>query len=107
MSVPTAINRLPARNRAVADLPPPIFVGDLDLDQHLPDLNTGRRFEGARLLVRLHQHPIGEVTVDLDRRPLSAEDLAERVWSLLGDRIAQHCVADGIQSPDGLPVAGL
>jgi glycosyltransferase involved in cell wall biosynthesis len=107
MRNPFPVTRQRVRNHPPTDQTPPIFVGDLDLDQPLPGLNADLRFEAARLLVRLHQRPMGEVTVELEKRPLHADDLAKHVWLQLGDSIAAHCADDGMPSPDGLSGAGL
>jgi glycosyltransferase involved in cell wall biosynthesis len=91
----------------VSGLIPPVLVRDLHLDVALPDLNADGRYRAARLLVRLHGRPIGEVVLPLAQQPLRAGELADRIWPLVGDRAAGHCVADGMKPPAPLTPAGL
>jgi|SRR5580704_4104089 glycosyltransferase involved in cell wall biosynthesis len=84
----------------------PVLVGDLHLDQPLPDLNGSRQFEGARLLVWLHDLPIGEVAFELRRQPLAARDLAAKVWPLISEQVVSHCADDGLSPPDMLGPGG-
>ncbi len=86
---------------------PPVLVRDLQLDAALPDLNDDGRYRAARLLVRLHGRPIGEVVLPLAQRPLPAGQLADRMWPLIGDQAADHCAADGMTPPTRLTPAGL
>lgn len=88
-------------------LTPPVLVGDLHLDQPLPELNSSGRFEGARLLVRLHGLPIGEVEFELRRQQLTADQLAATVWPLIREQVASHCAGDGLPLPGGLGPDGL
>lgn len=88
-------------------LTPPIIAGDLHLDAPLPDLNPDGRYHGARLLVRLHGRPLGEVTLALHQHPLPPARLAAQVWALMSDQIGKHCAHDGIAPPGGLTPAGL
>ncbi|MGZ0145907.1 glycosyltransferase family 2 protein [Kribbella sp. WER1] len=63
-----------------------ILVGDLHLDRPWPDppLGDSARYGAARLLVRRHQQPLGEITVPLDRPP-TADILRRAVLEQLGD----------------------
>jgi len=85
----------------------PILVGDLHLDKPLPELNGECQYQAARLLVRLHDRPVGEIVVSLRQGSMSASELAGQVWSQLGDKITTHCANDGITSPENLPSEGL
>ena len=85
----------------------PVLVGDLDLDDRLPELNPECQYQSARLLVRLHGRPIGEVLLSLQCRALPAADVAAQVWSQLGNRIAKHYADDGLTPPAHLTAAGL
>ncbi len=85
----------------------PILVGDLHLDARLPDLNPAGRYHGARLLVRLHGRPLGEVTLPLHEQPLPADRLAAQVWAVMSDQAGRHCTADGISPPGEFTPAGL
>jgi glycosyltransferase involved in cell wall biosynthesis len=91
----------------LAGLTPPVLVGDLHLDERLPDLNAPGRFESARLLVWLHDLPVGEVAFELRRRPLTAEAFAATVWPLIRDTVAGHCHDDGLPAPETLEQNGL
>jgi glycosyltransferase involved in cell wall biosynthesis len=91
----------------VTALVPPVLVGDLHLDRPLPGLNGDGRWQGARLLAWLHGRPMAEATLALGRRPLSAGDLATRVWPQVAERVARHCGEDGIPAPGLLPAGGL
>lgn len=85
----------------------PTLVGDLHLDAPLPELNSGGRYRGARLLARLHGRPVGEITLPLEQRPLPPSGLAARAWPLVSDLVGKHCADDGIPPPAGLTAAGL
>ena len=91
----------------MAGLAPPVMVGDLPIDGPLPDLNSDGRHQAARLLCRLHGRPLGEVTVPLELRPVTAAELAARVWPLIRDQVGKHCAEDGIDPPGQLTAAGL
>lgn len=88
-------------------LTPPVLVGDLPLDAPLPGLNGDGRYTAARLLVRLHGQPLGEVVVSLAQRPVAAGELASLVWQQIGDLAGKHCAGDGIPLPGELTAAGL
>jgi glycosyltransferase involved in cell wall biosynthesis len=85
----------------------PVMAGDLPLDSPLPRLNHHGRYTAARLLVRLHNRPMGEIVVPLAQRPVTPGQLAEHVWPQIGDRVAKHCAEDGIPPPARLTAAGL
>ena len=85
----------------------PVLVGNLNLDLPLPELDGEGRYRGARLLVRLHGRPLGEIVLPLGGPPVPAQRLADEVWSVLGESIAKHCAEDGISPPGSLPVTGI
>lgn len=85
----------------------PVLVGDLHIDKPLPELNASGHYQGARLLVWLHDLPIGEVMFELRQEPLTAGDLATNVWPLMREEIASHYAADGLPAPTGLGPDGL
>jgi glycosyltransferase involved in cell wall biosynthesis len=84
-----------------------VLVGDIHLDSPLPTVNGGGRYRGARLLARLHGHPVAEAVLPLPGRPAAPDELAAMVWPAVAEAVAKHCAADGIQPPDGLPAGGL
>jgi GT2 family glycosyltransferase len=86
----------------------PIVVGDLDLDAPLPDaVGVGKSARSARLLVRLHGTPVGEVSIDLRAGPVGPEQLADAVERTLGAAISAHLAADGEVALTRVPAAGL
>jgi hypothetical protein len=104
------VDRTPA-GHLQDDVHSPILVGDLDLDRPLPDLVADGRHGSARLLVRVHSLPVGEVVVPL-ARDVPADLLASAVREQLGDALADHLRADGLPATTsvgrfGLPAAAL
>jgi GT2 family glycosyltransferase len=89
----------------------PILVSDVELSRRLPRIPTDPAavglFASARLLIRLHGHPLGIVSTPLPATGMPPEDLAREVWSGLEPAIRAHLLADGLQAPDGLSAAGL
>jgi glycosyltransferase involved in cell wall biosynthesis len=88
----------------------PVLVGDIQLEMPLPQLNAGGRYQGARLLIWLHNQPIGEVHLSFTSdtsEPLSTDRLASMLWPLIADAVVAHCEDDGIPAPAGLPPGGL
>ena len=76
--------------------PPPQRVLEVHLDEPLPRVEAevdGRRYASARVLVRLHRHPLGVVELDLSGGAVSAEQLAREVRAALGDAIDEHLAA--------------
>ena len=68
--------------------PSPQRVLEVHLDEPLPRVEAevgGRRYASARVLVRLHRHPLGVVELDLGGGAVSAERLAREVRAALGD----------------------
>ncbi|TQF73949.1 glycosyltransferase [Rhodococcus spelaei] len=84
-----------------------VLVGDLDVDAPIPALERAGRYREARLLVRLHTRPVGEVVVPLSHDRLAPDRVVEAVWSQLGDRIVDHMVVDQLPAPRMLSTAGL
>lgn len=87
-------------------VPQPQHVGDLDLDSPLPHLHPAVRYGTARLLVRLHGRPLGEVRVPLPPGGCPADLLAARVRDHLGEAITRHLARDGLDTGP-LTAAGL
>ncbi len=75
----------------------PVLLVELTLDRPLPKLViVPARYRHARVLVRLHTTPIGEIRLRLGSAPLSAERLAGLVWRELASKIRAHLAADGL-----------
>jgi glycosyltransferase involved in cell wall biosynthesis len=85
----------------------PIHVADLRLDEPVTELRVAASYESARLLVRLHGVPLGEVAVPLAGGVVEAALLTKTVEGELGDRIAAHLAADGQPGAGELPEGGL
>jgi GT2 family glycosyltransferase len=85
----------------------PVYVADLQLDEPLVELRVPPSYRSARLLVRLHGAPLGDVVVPLDSGVVEAGLLAKTVWGELGDRISAHLAEDGEPAIGELPEAGL
>jgi glycosyltransferase involved in cell wall biosynthesis len=85
-----------------------LWVGQVELANGLrPEVVPGGGAERgvlSRLLVRLHDEPLGFVTVPSSS---SAAALATAIVASLQDRLSSHLAADGIEMPIELPVEGL
>jgi len=82
--------------------PPPQRVLEVHLDEPLPRVQAvdgGRRYASARVLVRLHRHPLGVVELDLSDGVVSAERLEREVRAVLGDVVDEHLAADVLAPP--------
>ncbi len=55
----------------------------------------------ARVLVRIHDHPIGTVEVDEIEGGVPSVDIVRKIsWEQLQQRIAEHLVEDGLELPN-------
>ena len=69
------------------------------------------QYSAARVLVRLHHHPIGFVEVAIPDGLMSPSELEQRIWDALGPAILTHLTEDGSlktaedHRPE-LPIAG-
>ena len=72
----------------------------VELSEPLPAI-TGESAPGlapyvsARVLVRLHHHPIGFVEVDVSGGPVAPSELEKQIWAEFGPAIVTHLTADG------------
>jgi GT2 family glycosyltransferase len=90
----------------------PIRILEVEIGQALPDVpsvdpRTGRAYQTAMALVRLHTRPLGWIEVRLDGAGLSAADYADQIWAALRPVIVEHLRADGLPGVTGLDAAGL
>lgn len=91
--------------------PLPVLIRSIDLDGPLP-LIEGRRTDGptyrsARLLVRLHNQPIGILQRDIPLGGLSPAVLAADISDALGAEAARHLSGDGLSPVAHVPPTGL
>jgi GT2 family glycosyltransferase len=90
----------------------PVRILDVDISQPLPaivavDVATGRKYERALALIRLHTQPLGVVELRLDKDGLSAEDYARQIWHALRAEIIAHLHRDGWRAPTALAATGM
>jgi GT2 family glycosyltransferase len=90
----------------------PVRVHDIEIGKPLEPLPAGSTESGVPFgsclcLVRLHGRPLGTIEVDLGEDGVSPERLAARIQADLGEEIAAHLSADGLEpaglGPEGLP----
>jgi glycosyltransferase involved in cell wall biosynthesis len=86
----------------------PVRVVEIELSRELPTIvggaakSDGTTYGSARVLVRLHNHPMGIILVDLSDGPASPSHVATQIWSELGDAIDAHLTSDEIVGPEGV-----
>jgi GT2 family glycosyltransferase len=90
----------------------PARIVELEIGQPLPmlssfDEKTGRDYQRALCLVRLHSQPLGVVEFQLDESGLSAHAYTEHIWRMLSAKINEHLRQDGLPPVTGLDPAGL
>ena len=78
----------------------PIQIVTVELAEPLPAVRRGVSTSGvpygcARVLVLLHDVPVGVVWLDLGRGQVAPSELAETVCECLGERVLAHLDADG------------
>lgn len=91
----------------------PAAMLHLEISQPLPDetpvdLETGKEYRRAMVLVRLHTRPLGivELFANGDDR-ITAGWLARGIWEALGPEINAHLREDGLPEVSALGSAGL
>ena len=89
----------------------PTWVGELELSRPVSDLIApvgpgGRPYRRARLLVRVHGQPIGFLELGLRDGVAAATTTLPAIEGALGDAIADHLRADGIE-PEQLAQTGI
>lgn len=86
----------------MSDVPGPVWLTTVDIGRPLEDLvPPDDRYRRARVLVRLHARPLGELDLALPAGGRRARDLAALIQHELGDALAGHL------SLDDLPVEPL
>lgn len=87
----------------------PIRILIIDIDHPLPNLSSQddpalANYTQARILVRLHNQPLGMIDLDL---PQTAAELAKKIWVSFETEIQHHLAQDGILQTDPLGPTGL
>jgi glycosyltransferase involved in cell wall biosynthesis len=90
----------------------PIRIVEIELGQPLStvqalDDKTGRYYRRARCLVRLHDQPLGLIELQLDEQGASPREYAPLIWRILGKKINEHLLLDGLPAVTGLDEKGL
>lgn len=90
----------------------PVRIMEVELGQPLPilsafDEETGRSYQRAQCLVRLHDHPLGVIELAFEKSELSASDYIQQIWTTLREQIIDHLQQDGLPpvtelDPDGI-----
>jgi glycosyltransferase involved in cell wall biosynthesis len=85
----------------------PVRVVEIELSRELPTIvggaakSDGTIYGSARVLVRMHNRPVGIILVDLSEGPAAPSRVATQIWSELGDAIDAHLTSDEIVGPEG------
>ncbi len=90
----------------------PVRIVDLELSRSIPGLSvvepaSGREYRRARLLVRLHEHLLGVIEVEIGPDGLSSQEVADQIWTSLAEEIKRHWQADGLPPLSRLESYGL
>lgn len=90
----------------------PTRILEVELGQPLPtisafDNKTGRHYQRALCLIRLHTRPLGVVETPIGESGVSADELAERIWCSLQKTIIEHLLQDGLSPATALDREGL
>ena len=90
----------------------PMRIIEVEIGQPLPDVsacdeNTGRYYQRALGLVRLHTQPLGLVTLQLDEHGVSAEEYVANIWQALSEKINAHLRQDGLPALTALSARGV
>jgi GT2 family glycosyltransferase len=98
----------PAKHRRAALGRDPLLIGEVELSEPIEIVDVQRRdggaaYDRARLLVRVHGHPLGFVELETAGGAIRAADVVAAVDAELAERLAAHLAADGLSgSPLGL-----
>jgi Predicted glycosyltransferases len=90
----------------------PLRIVAIELGKSLPTLSaidekTGRVYQGAHCLVRLHDQPLGIVDLQFSKNELAGQDYAGDIWRSLSEPIVEHLRRDGLPVPAELDGTGL
>ena len=94
----------------------PARIIEIELGQPLPairafDARTGRYYQRALFVVRLHTQPLGIVEFQFDKVEISGHEYCGLVWDTLSTKINEHLRQDGLSpilelDAEGLPGSG-
>ena len=90
----------------------PIRMLEIEISRHVADITPERDRQGqvytrAWALVRLHDEPIGIVTLALPEGTLAGAAVAQAIWGALHLEIAEHLRADAMPPLSALEVSGI
>src|SRR5947207_8229220 len=90
----------------------PVRICEIEISKPLLDISaineqTGRQYQRAQCLIRLHTQPLGLLELPLDGSGANAEVCAGHIWQALGEQINAHLREDGLPQVAGLDAAGL
>lgn len=89
------------------DLRTPILLADIELSNPLEGIPPpAGRARWARILVRMHSHPLGIVDVSLPATGLDPASLRATIWERLSTQIREHLAAESPEPVDGIPCEG-
>ena len=71
------------------------------------DDKTGRHYQRAFCLIRLHSQPLGVVEIPIGESGVSADELAELIWCSLQEPMIEHLRQDGLPAATALDREGL
>lgn len=89
-----------------------VWIGQVELSGSIPHVAVPRRengdsYERARILVRVHQQPLGFLELDVDENAIPVDKLLSAVKTQLGNRLDEHLARDGLSGsplePTGVP----
>jgi GT2 family glycosyltransferase len=90
----------------------PARIIEVEIGEPLPAISasgekSGRHYQRAQCLVRLHTWPIGTVELPLTENEVSADECAAHIWHALSENINKHLRQDGLPGVPGLNALGL
>jgi O-antigen biosynthesis protein len=90
----------------------PVRLLEVEISEPIPsvprvDPATGRSYQRALTLGRLHEYPLGTVEIAIEDSAVSAQEHARQIWTSLGTRINNHLIQDGLPTVSELTSAGI
>lgn len=75
--------------------------------QHAFDDRTGRYYQRALCVVRLHTQPLGVVELQFDKVEMSGHEYCSLIWNTLSTKINEHLHQDGLAPIQELDATGI